>query len=167
MLSNFKWLSTLGFLLQIVYRVNHSPMKYTIINDKWKHDFYRFSMELSILNLHVLQVYLWNDCQNTWSNARSLHTWCLTTGRRCQVTWLAHSLYVHIQIQISPCTNSPKIPNINPCVFVYVCLNLSLFGGEEQSIYIYVCVTAGLRHSISHYVEIQISALTELLQSST
>jgi len=74
---------------------------------------------------------------------------------------------VHIQIQISPCTNSPKIPNIYRCVFVYVCLRLSLWGGEVQSICIYLCVTVCLRHSICHYVEIQISAMTELIQSST
>jgi len=26
--------------------------------------FYMFSMKLSVLNLHILQVCLWNDCQN-------------------------------------------------------------------------------------------------------
>jgi uncharacterized membrane protein len=60
------------FSPKIVYRVNHSPMKYTIINVIWKHDFYSFSTKLSVLNLHILQVCLWNDCQNIQSNARSL-----------------------------------------------------------------------------------------------
>jgi len=39
--------------------------------------------------------------------------------------------------------------------------------GEVQSICIYVRVTVCLRHYTSHYVEIQISTMTELLKSST
>jgi hypothetical protein len=43
-------------------------------------------------------------------------------------------------------------------IFVYVCLRLSLCGGEVHIICIYVCMTACLCHSTCHYAEIQISA---------
>ena len=43
----------------------YSPMKYMIINANWKHEFYRLRMKLFVLNLHILQVCLWNACQNT------------------------------------------------------------------------------------------------------
>ena len=117
-------------------------MKYTIINANWKHEFYSFSMKLSVLNLHIWQVCLWNDCQNIYSNARSLYTWCLTTERRCQVTWLPPLLILPMStykfkyrlVQIRLKFQIYIVVYLCMCVYVWVC------GVERYKVYVFIYV---------------------------